>query len=138
MKSILAGHPELKQAVIIADPDFFLETLPYYVSNPTYFMREQRYGNVVRFTRKAQLELSLGDVLTNAERLRHETGRPVVILLAHQIDPSLPAQRYQEGYNWTFTVTPEQARAFQFSTRLLKHHAPVETSEEYYAYAMDK
>lgn len=138
VKSILAGDPDLKQAVIVADPDFLLETLPYYVSNPTYLMREQRYGDVVHFTRKAQRELSLGDVLANARRLRQETGRPVVILLAHEIDPSLPARRIAEGYDWTFTVTPEQARAFQMSTRLLKHRAPAETLEEYYAYVMDK
>lgn len=138
MKSILAGYPDLKQAVIIADPDFLLDTMPYYVSNPTYLMREQRYGNVAHFTRKAQLDLSLGDVLTNAQRLRQQTGRPVVILLEHEIDPSQPAQRIEEGYDWTFTVTPEQARAFQLSTRLLKYRAPAETSEEYYVYAIDK
>jgi len=34
--------------------------------------------------------------------------------------------------------TPEQARAFQLSTRFLKHRAPAETLEEYYAYALDK
>jgi len=138
VRSILAGHPELKQAVIVADPDFLLETLPYYVSNPTYLMREQRYGNVVHFTRKAQLELSLGDVLTNARRLRQATGSPVVILLSHKIDPSLAPRVYREGYNWTFTITLEQALAFQLSTRFLKHRAPAETTEEYYAYVMDK
>ncbi len=138
IRAILAGHPDLNQAVVIADPDFLLETLPYYVSNPTYLLREQRYGNVVHFTRKAQLELSLGDVLTNAGRLREETGRPVVILLSHEIYPSLTAQVYKEGYNWKFIITPEQARAFQLSTRLLKHRAPAETSEEYYVYVMDK
>ena len=138
IKSILAKYPDLRQASIVADPDFLLETLPYYVPNATYLMREQRYGNVVHFTRKARLDLSLGDVMTNAARLRKETGRPVVILLSHEIDPSLPAKVYQEAYDWTFSVTPEQARAFQSSTRLLKHRAPAETSEEYYVYAMDK
>ncbi|MBZ5660958.1 MAG: hypothetical protein LAO08_11175 [Acidobacteriia bacterium] len=138
LRSILAGYPELKQAVIVADPDFLLETLPYYVSNSIYLMREQRYGNVVHFTRKAQLELSLGDVLTNGRRLRQATGNPVVILLSHQIDPSSPMKVYREGYNWTFTITPEQAHTFQLSTRLLKHLAPAETSEQYYVYAMDK
>lgn len=140
ISAILAGHSGLKQAVIMADPDYLVETLPYYVSNPTYLMREQRYGNVVHFTRKAQLELSLGDVLTNARRIREETGRPVVILLSHEANPSLPAQLYQEGYDWEFSTTPEQARAFQLSTHLLKHHfGPVESpDEEYYAYVMDK
>lgn len=136
IRSILAGHPDLQQSVVIAEPDYLLETLPYYVSNPTYLMREQRYGNVAHFTRTARLDLTLGDVLTNARRLRQETGRPVVILLSHEIDPSLPAQVYKEGYNWTLIITPEQARAFQLSTRLLKHRAPAETLEEYYVYVM--
>src|SRR5260370_30063238 len=109
VNSILAGHPDLKQAVVIADPDYLVETLPYYVSNPTYLMREQRYGNIVHFTRKAQLELSLGDVLNNARRLQQETGRSVVILLSREIDPSLPLQLYRERYNWKFIITPEQA-----------------------------
>jgi hypothetical protein len=138
ISAILAGHPDLKQAVIIADPDYLVATLPYYVSNPTYLMREQRYGNVVHFTRKAQLELSLGDVLTNARRIKEETGRPVVILLSHENNPSLPAQVYQEGYNWKFIITPEQARAFQLSTRLLKHQYATESDEEYYVYVMEK
>jgi hypothetical protein len=139
VSSILAVNPELKHAVIIADPDYLLETMPYYVSNPTYLMREQRYGNVVHFTSKAQLELTLGDVLANARRLRQETGKPVVILLSDEIDPSNPAQIYKEGYSWKFMITPEQARVFQLSTHLLKHHsAPVETNEGYYAYVLDK
>ncbi len=138
IRSILAGHPELHEAVVIADPDFLLETLPYYVSNPTYLMREQRYGNVGHFTRKAKLELSLGDVLTDARRLRQETGRPVVILLSHQIDPSLPAQVYEEGYDWEFIITPEQARDFRASTRFITHRPPAETSEEFDVFAMDK
>ncbi len=138
VRSILAGHPELGQAVIIADPDFLVETLPYYVSNPTYLLREQRFGNVVHFTRKAQLNLTLGDVLSDGRRLQQKTGKPVVILLSHPINPSLPGQVYREGYNWTFSITPEQARAFQSSTQFLKYRPSSGTSEDYYAYAMKK
>jgi hypothetical protein len=138
VRSILAGHPELQQAVIIADPDFLLETLPYYVSNRTYLLREQRFGNVVHFTRKAQLDLTLGDVLSDGRRLQQKTGRPVVILLSHPINPSLPGQVYREGYNWTFSITPDQARAFQSSTQFLKYRPSAGTSEDYYAYAMKK
>jgi hypothetical protein len=125
-------------AVIIADPDYLLETLPYYVSNPTYLTREQRYGNDVHFTRKAKLDLTLGDVLTSARRLRQGSGRSVVILLSYKIDPSLPAKVYKEAYTWTFSITPEQARAFQLATRLLKYRPPAGTSEGYYVYVMDR
>jgi hypothetical protein len=119
LRTILAGHPEFGQATIIADPDYLLETLPYYVSNPTYLMREHRYGNVVHFTSKAQLTLSLGDVLANARWLREETGRPVLILLSSQTSDSLPTRIYSEGYNWKFSITREQALAFHSSTRFL-------------------
>ncbi|HXJ40511.1 MAG TPA: hypothetical protein VNH18_14615 [Bryobacteraceae bacterium] len=136
--SILAAHPELKQAVVVADPDFLVETLPYYVSNPTYLMREQRYGNVVHFTRTAKLELSLGDVLTNARRLSRETSKPIVILLLMDLDSSLPAYVFREGYNWKLTVTPEQVREFQASTRLIQHHsAPPDSDEKYSVYVLD-
>jgi hypothetical protein len=138
ISSFLAGRPDLKQAVIIADPDYLVETLPYYVSNPTYLIREQRYGNIVRFTRKARLDLSLDDILATARYLRQETGGPVLILLSHKVDLSLPAQIYGEGFNWRFIVTPEQAQAFQSSTRLLGHFAPVQVDEVYDAYVMEK
>jgi hypothetical protein len=137
IRTILSGHPDLQQSVIIADPDFLVEALPYYVSNPTYLMREHRYGKVVQFIQKAQLELSLADVLANARMLRQETGRPVVILLAEQIDPAAPALRRTEGYNWAFTITPDQAREFQAATRLIGHRPPAETTEEYYVYVLD-
>ncbi len=136
---IFALRPDLSNSVVIADPDYLLETLPYYVANPTYLMREQRYGNVVHFTRNARLELSLGDVLANARRLRTETGRPVVILLSRKIDASLSPAEYSEGYDWKFTTTPEQAKDFQLSTSFIAHHvAPPEIDEDYDAYVLNK
>jgi hypothetical protein len=136
--SVFVSHPELKQAVIIADPDFLVEALPYYVSNPTYLIREQRYGNAVRFTSKALLDLSLDDVLANARRLRQVTGKPVVILLCQKIDPSQPATVYPEGYDWTLSVTPQQARTFLSSTKLIERYAPVQTDEVYSVYVLDQ
>jgi len=62
-----------------------------------------------------------------------------LILLSHEIDPSLPDQVYHEGYNWRFVTTPEQARAFRLSTHFLKRLlAPGDTDEGYYAYILEK
>ena len=142
VSALLIGHPELQKAVVIADPDYLLETLPYYISNPTYLMRERRYGNVVHFTTHALLELRLDDVLSDAREIRRSTGRPVLILLSHRIDPSLPASIYAEGYNWKFIVTPEQALIFKLSTRFVRYSkAPPENDdgfdEGYYIYVLD-
>ena len=80
------ADPDLKNATIIADPDFLLEALPYYIGNPTYLMREQRFGNVTTFTKNALLNLDLDDILNVARKLNQERGEPVIILMAQTLD----------------------------------------------------
>jgi hypothetical protein len=135
--ALVAKRSDLEQAIIIADPDYLVESLPYYISNQTYLMRERRFGNVVHFTRKARLQLSLDDVLANARSLRLQTGKPVMILLTERLDPSGPPQVYKEGFDWELTTTPAQVRAFQASTRLIQRFAPASGDESFDAYVFD-
>jgi hypothetical protein len=114
-----------------------VEPLSYYVPNRTYLMREQRFGNVVHITRKAQLRLSLDDILADVCNLRLRTGKPVMILLAARLDPSLPAQVYRDGPDWVLVTTPEQVRAFQASTRFIKRFAPALSDESFDVYLFD-
>ena len=107
---LVSRRADLKDAIVIADPDFLLEPLPYYLPNRTYLMREERFGKVVRFTKNARLSLSLDDILATAERLRAESGKPILILLAQRLDADRPTQLHKEGYNWQLHTTPEQVR----------------------------
>jgi hypothetical protein len=127
---LIARSSELQDAIVIADPDYLLEPLSYYVPNRTYFMRERRFGNIVVFTRKAILRLSLYDILTDARNLRTEFGKPVIILLKHRLDPSESAQVIREGYNWELSTTPEQVRTFQAATHFIERFGPVFNSDE--------
>jgi hypothetical protein len=138
LAALVAERPELQDAIIIADPDYLVEPLPYYIPNRTYLMREHRFGNVARFTRKAQLRLSLDDILSTARSLRQTTGKPVMILLGQRLDPSLPPQVYKESYVWELVTTPEQVRAFQASARLIKQFAPASTDESFDVYLFDQ
>ena len=76
----LLHKPELSGAIVMGDPDTILESLPYYVDNPLWFLRQQRFGKIVRLSENARRELSLDDILADAERLHRQTGRPVVFL----------------------------------------------------------
>jgi len=127
---LVARSPELRDAIVIADPDYLVEPLSYYVPNRSYLMRERRFGNIVVFTRKAILRLTLDDILTDARNLRTETGKAVVILLTDRLDPSLPAQVIREGYNWELSTTPEQIQRFRASTQLIERFGPVSNSDE--------
>ena len=95
----------LQDAIIIADPDYLLEAMPYYIRNPTYLMRERRFGHVVRFTGKARLSIDLDAILATARTLRTESGKPILILLRLRLDPS-DSQIYHEMFNWKLLTTP--------------------------------
>lgn len=133
---LMRSRPDLQNAVVIADPDFLVEPLPYYVTNPTYLLREQRFGKVVTFTTQARMELSLDNILSDAQRLRSEMNRPVLILMQQDPDPSLPGTIYPEAYEWKLEITPEQARRFQNATELLKRFGPARRNESFGVYLL--
>jgi hypothetical protein len=75
--SLVSERPDLKDAILIGDPDYMLEAM-HHLPNRTHLVREKRYGDTVRFTRKARLDLTLSDILDEARAIGTSTGRPVV------------------------------------------------------------
>lgn len=130
-------HPNLREAIIIGDPDFLLEALPYYIPNRTYFLHEQRFGNVVRFTKHARMSINLDDILTAARTLHVESGQPVLILLTPKLDLSEPAQTYEDGYYWRLQLTPEQVSGFLKATRIVASFRPAKGDESFDVYELD-
>ncbi|ABC91591.1 hypothetical protein RHE_CH02823 [Rhizobium etli CFN 42] len=130
--AFMQSRPELKDAIIMADPDYLVEALPYYVSNRTYLLREERFGAIVRYTRNARLSLSLADILQSARRLRQSEKVPVIILLSQRLDQITAAVSLRESYVWRLSLTPEDISAFQSATELIKRFGPAVGSDESY------
>jgi hypothetical protein len=133
---LVSRRPELKDAILIGDPDYMLEPMHYYLPNRTYLIREQRYGDTVRFTRKARLDLTLGDILDEARAIRISTGRPVVILLAWRLGDMDPARVYRESYVWTFSAPGDQIERFREATTLLAQFPKATSNESYDVYLL--
>lgn len=133
---LVSRRPELKDAILIGDPDYMLEAMHYYVPNPTYFVRERRYGDYVHFTRKARLDLSLGDILDEARAIRTSTGRPVAILLAWRLGEMDPDRVYRESYVWTFSAPGDQIERFREATTLLAQFPKATSNESYDVYVL--
>lgn len=133
---LVAATPALHDATIISDPDFMLESLPYYLHNRLYLLRENRFGNMAVFTANANLRLSLDDILATAETLRAQFQQPVVIIMQPRLDNYAegPARVLKEGYNWELEVSPEQIARFRQNTRLLKRYEQVSinSTDEFY------
>ena len=126
----------LEHAVVIANPDVLLEPLPFYTPNPIWLTRERHWAQVVAFTKAAERDVSLGEMLATARALHSRTRRPVLILLQVRLDPTAAAQTWEEGYLGTFSSTPTDVRAFLTATRRLARFDPAITDESYDAYLL--
>jgi hypothetical protein len=138
--AMLLKRPELSKAIVMGDPDTNLEPLPYYVDNPIWLLRQARFGHVVPLSTKGRHELSMADVLADAERLHRQTGRPIVFLshleLQDQREERFPHMIFRDAT----TLRPEEVRRFLSSTRLIAKLWGSGSDEEYDVYvypAMD-
>jgi hypothetical protein len=129
----LLKRPELSGAIVMGDPDTMLETLAYYADNPMWFLRQQRFGRVVRLAKNARHRLSLTDILADAERLHRQTGRPIVFLSHLKLQDRHPGNVAVMFYDRTL-MRPEEVRRFESSTRLVARLRPAMGDEEYDVY----
>lgn len=127
---LIASDPRLAQATVMADPDDLVEALPYYVSNPIWLPREQRFGTYAKFTRNARLTLGLDELLADARRLRTQSGQPVLVLIRERLERDGSAREVHEVYNWTLSITPESTARFLDATERLARFGPVCCSPE--------
>ena len=134
----LLQRERLGQAVVMADADVVLEPLPYHADNPIWLTRAGRWGKVVPFTKANAFELRLADLLATARALHGRTGRPVVIVTQQRLDPSAPAQVWEQGYLGAFSTTPADVRAFLGATRKLAAFDFAQTDESYDAYLLTR
>jgi hypothetical protein len=97
--------PRYREAVIMAEPDFLLETLPYYLPNRLWIAREARFGRWTRFTRANRRRMSLGELLADAQAVRARTGAPVLLLLARipmaTKNGAVERRPFGQEFSWT-------------------------------------
>lgn len=129
----LLKRPDLAGAIVMGDPDTMLEPLPYYADNPIWFLRQQRFGNVVRLANNARHELSLTDVLADAQRLHERTGRPVVFL-SHLKLQDRRVKKEAVMFRDVTIQRPDEVRRFWASTRLIARLRPSASDEDYDVY----
>ncbi len=84
-------------AIVIGEPDVFGESLPYYVDNPIYLVRESRFARWVRFERPFNRTVRLGELMNVSAQLQRTTGKTVLVSLPK------PIEEFQPGlFNWSY------------------------------------
>ena len=101
----------LKQAIIIGEPDYLIESLPYYINNPIYIPRESHFGKAVRFTKKNKTNYSLIELLNTAIKLHLEFHKPILIFMGHRLTKKGP-YKISYGYGNNFYYDNESLEKF--------------------------
>lgn len=104
---MIAADPTLGRAILLPEPEEVGEALAYYTDNDMYLAREGKYGKAATWSsHEAKQAMSLGELLAIAEKLKQDTGRPVLIL----IGPHLTGVGgvFHVAYAWQFSYTPAE------------------------------
>src|SRR5207249_12310937 len=82
--AVVRSHPAYRDAIIVGEPDYLMESLPYYLSNRWYSVEEGAFVRWTHFVRGRRDSLSLGTLLDSAETVARDTGAPVLLALGHR------------------------------------------------------
>ena len=87
----LQRSPEHRRSVLLAEPEYLIESMPYYVNNRIYIARERRFGRIVNFLASVKPDLSLGELLCAAWQAKRQAGGNALVALGPPIaSASLP------------------------------------------------
>jgi len=135
--AFLRESDQYREAVIVAEPDYMMESLPYYAGNPIYIARERRYGDTVAWTTASRATLTLGELLASARDVRStQAGRPVLIVLAWNLDRRSAAGEREYIYGRVFGWTAEDLADFRQSTDLVAEFDAAYGDENYRVYVL--
>ena len=135
----LQQHPAYNNAILMAEPDYIIESLPYYADNPLYLLREGRFGKTVSWTTASSQRMSLGQLLAAAQKIQHQEQRPVLIVLGHLDIDAAKKQTAGEkdySYNKIFAWGAEDWLEFTSATQPIATFGDATSDENYEVYVL--
>ena len=132
----LQARPDLRDAIVIPDPDAELEAFPLYADNPMYLPRSRAFSTVARLTNQGLTAISLGNLLRDAQALCQAQKRPVALVLLQDLRAARLPQVFAENYAWSLSVSPAEYLALTGSTEFLGRFAPSASGEDFDVYVL--
>jgi hypothetical protein len=113
---IIEQDPALADAIVMGEPDLRIEALSYYVDNPIYQARDQRFGRKVNFSHGSAGDMSLDQLLALARELAAREHKPVIMVLGPNLSPFGP---FVSAHTFVkvFRYDPDMLLRFRAATR---------------------
>ena len=129
----LATHPQYRDAILMSEPDYLMEAMPYYATNRVYMPRQGEFHYRVYFdqgTKRIQ-SLNLTQLLDIADRVACGNAAPVLLALGNTDIPWNPLAVKRVQYGARFSWTPEERKLLRQRTTPVASF-PQSISDEYY------
>lgn len=126
--------PRLSNAILIGEPDYMMEALPYYVPNRVYMPRQHEYSKTVYFANGGghQTDLTLNGLLDAADSIGCITRSPVLLSIGYTDFPNQPTGVVRGAYNAAhFTWTADDKSRLAARASMLGDFQGATTDENY-------
>ncbi|KKK76241.1 hypothetical protein LCGC14_2865650, partial [marine sediment metagenome] len=84
----IMASKRFQEAIIIGEPDYRLQSLPYYVKNRIFIPREGIFRNYIAQTRANKSKLTMGELLESGRQLRISEMKPCLLFSGILVWPS--------------------------------------------------
>lgn len=130
---------DLDDAIIMGEPDLYIESLPYYANNKIYIPREDRYRKYSYYTLSNRKNFTLGDLLTIASKIHKGTGKTVLIALGHfdVFNHESGEVHFGSSAGRTFSWTRDERESFLHATREVARFERATTNEKYRLFLLE-
>jgi hypothetical protein len=117
------------ERVIIAEPDYIMESVMYYFPYPFWVLREQKMARFTHFTKENKDSVSLQDVLKTGDSLA-QRGKKVDLVFGWQLPDTV--HTYHFSYNKKFYLDSVSLKQFHQDYYLYRSYANWIKHDEYY------
>ena len=76
----IKSKPEYANSVLMSEPDFYLEPLPYYIPNKLFFPRENRHALYASFSKLNKDTMAMSEIIKHSDSFKMKTKAPCLIL----------------------------------------------------------
>ena len=126
----ITRHPEYRDAILMSEPDYFMEPLRYYVKNRIYMPRQSEFASRAYFGERRSPEFTLSQLEAAAQVLACQKKVPVLVAITRDFGDRPWGQR-EVAYRGTFVWTLEERMRFAAAAKKLVIF-PAATSDESY------
>ena len=127
----IKSHPEYRNAILMSEPDYFMEPLRYYVNNRIYMPRQAEFASRAYFGERRSPGFSLSQLENAAQVIACQHKVPVLVAIGTRDFASRLEGQREVAYRGTFFWTAEERTRFAAAAKRVATF-PDATSDEVY------